>query len=134
MKKEKVWKETKKHKEWMNKEISRLKSLFYLQGWEINIYYNRDPKGDASMVAADVTTTWRYRRVELNIYPRFWNEPEEDARACLTHEFVHIVTVQPFELLNAARNGRYISPDEVDDVKEHMTTWLEGIISRANKV
>jgi len=112
----------------MNGQIDKLKDMFFLQGWEICINYHKEPCADSPGVTAEVHTTWKYRRVELQIFPIFWDQPEDEAKSILVHEFVHVVLVQPFELISGARNGRLITSDEVSAVNEHTTTWIQNII------
>ncbi len=129
MPKKRGFKVTPKMKKWFMKEIDYLKEIFYLQGWEIVITFHGENDEDRGRVAAEVRTTWEYRRAELKIYQAFWEECPEAARDVLVHEVVHIVTSQPFALIDGAQKGRIITNDEVHQVMEHMTTWLESIIS-----
>lgn len=126
----KVWKEKASRKKWALSEVSKMKELFYLQGWEVPITFFHNEKQNSNLVSADMTTTWKYRRAELNLYPCFWNGTDEDRREILIHEFTHVLIARVFTTIDNLREGFAISANEIEDLHEDVTSWVASIISK----
>jgi hypothetical protein len=126
---EKVWQEKPERKKFVREQISLLKDRFYLQGWELSTDYFKFPNSDNSRVEARTSTEWGYRRILIEIYPPFWDVSEEEQKAILVHEFCHVLTSQIFVLLAQSREGKIVTADSVMEVNEHVTCWIQQIIS-----
>jgi len=130
MKKPLVWKEKASRKKWLDNEVDKLMKIFFLEGWSVYLEYNKYPKSQNSCVDADVAANWSYRRFTINVYPQFWNSSEEDRVEILIHEFCHVLVERPFELLHDFQKGNFVTPNEIEDVNEHTTTWIATIICK----
>ncbi len=132
-KKEKVWREKPARKKFVKDQVDILVKQFFLEGWDISIDYFKEPNIENPRVDASVDTDWNYRRFQLKIFPPFWNEPEEERKKVLLHEFCHVIITPIFVLLGRSRDGKFVTLDELEDVKEHVTCWIEQICSAPKK-
>jgi len=121
----KEWHEKPARKKFVSEQVGRLKKLFFLDGWTIHINYFKDNQGEA---AAKMTTEWNYRRATLSIYPRFWDESEDEQKDILVHEFCHVLVAQPFLIIDNLREGYAFSENQIEDIHEHVTSWIAQII------
>lgn len=125
----KPYKEKPARKKFVIAELKELRKKFYLDGWSIHIDYMKERDTISPLLAAEVKTEWAYRRASISIYPPFWTQTDDEKRDCLKHEFCHIVLSQFMLLINDLQNGHMITPNELRATHEHVTSWLEAIIT-----
>lgn len=132
--KEKTWKEKTNRKKFVKEQINILQKRFFLQGWDFSTDYFKFPCTDNEKVSMEVTTQWDYRRVYLKIYPPFWDDTEEERKNILIHEFSHVLTAQIFVLLDQARSGKIVTDENIREIKEHVTCWIQNIIQSKSSI
>lgn len=79
-------KPTKKDREFVMGFLEDIQWLFAIQNYERSVVFKEEADG---VSFADITVMDDYQRVQINIYPRFWEESREYQIKIIMHELVH---------------------------------------------
>lgn len=123
----------KKHSKEMKevlKIVDKLRPIFFLQGWDIDVGVHKYPLDEQPNTAAQIKSRNAYRAASLEIYPRFFEENAEAKQDIIIHEFCHIMAGIQNGLVNASRTSVQVSDSEAIHAYEEETSWFANIINR----
>lgn len=109
--------------------IDKLKPIFYLQGWMLDIGVHKEPHFDNPSVAAEISPKNQYKTAALRVYPPFFKESKEAKRDILIHELCHIIAGIQNGVLQTARRSIQVSDSEANYAFEEETSWFATVIA-----
>lgn len=119
---------TKKQKEFVydcvNKACDVLLLNSFSKTWN---WYNEDKIGVKKDVktAVEISTDLTYKELELDVYPVFWKQVEVKQFDVIFHELCHVLTENQYMLSVHFTNGKFITPREIEEVREKETVLIE---------
>lgn len=98
--------------------------LFGVQNFDRGLHYARDDEGkvEGERPAAAVHIDESYQRIEITIYPCFWNHSRKKQAEYLLHEFCHYITHPLASLADNLMAGKL-------QTQEHRTVAVERTTS-----
>ena len=119
---QKQYKVDKKLKKYVRELVRKAAYNIGVTNYELDIYYNKDPKEDGPKVAGSMDTDRRYLTGILNLYPpvmRAWKDKDfETIKTIIHHEVAHLATQHLFDIATAV----YKDEGETRDAWETLTT------------
>lgn len=86
---------------------------------------NDEPHGET--VYADCSSDHPYRSFTVNIYPAFFDEPQDQWQLILKHELIHVIFQPLSDLLSCARNGQLVTEKQHRDTLEFAVDWIASV-------
>lgn len=115
--------------------VRKYQREFYLHILRINVIFHDYPEdaeatdGEPSCAAKmDSDLSIRYHVATLQVYPKFFNDDDEDQEFAVCHEMMHIVTYRLSRLIGHQHEGNLVTPGEAADADEAVTDLLARIV------
>ena len=107
--------------DWMFNTNQMDRSVIYVKD-------NPEPNEFGDSVCAEIFYDEKYQRVEIKIFPNFFEKSLENQRKMLLHELCHTLTLPAKLESRKLLDGRLITADTIHDTNERFTSKIENIL------
>jgi hypothetical protein len=105
--------------------LSKLDWLFGCQHYTKELIIKKENEDN---LLADIKVNHQYQTLQVNIYPFFFKETENEQRKCLLHELCHTITSNQKMAAYSLIDGTLITKTIIDGYNEQATSQIENII------
>ena len=118
---------TKKEEKRIQKFLKDMQWAFGLQNWDRSLTFE---KLDKENIACQIEIQEDYQRIQIYIYPCFFNYKLESQREYLLHEFCHYLTDPLANLAWKMSSGKLETDENRREAKEKSTSMMANILDK----
>lgn len=107
------------------KFLEDMQWLFQVQNYERKLSIMKEDLDDK---CAEVIFNEDYQRIQIKLFPCFFEQTLEEQRKALLHEFCHTITIPMNKLTIDFMSGKAVTEETVRTVHERSTSQIENIV------
>ena len=88
-------------------------------------WFEKDEITENCKRQASINTDLKYKELNIDVYPAFWESTVSQQFEIIFHEFCHVHTEQQYNLLVGLSGGKHITLREIEEKREHETALFE---------
>lgn len=106
--------------------MSQLDFVFHVQNFDRTVVLKKE---DYDNRACDIKTDLEYQRIEISIYPCFFENSLEDQRMYLLHEYCHVLLKPLAQVVSNLQDGKLETKEHRIFAVEQTTSAMANILA-----